>query len=444
MAFSKDFVWGAATASYQIEGGGLDYGRGECIWYRFSHTPGNVANGDTGDVACDHIHRYAEDIQLMQALGIDAYRFSISWPRILPEGTGAHNAQGLDFYDRLLDGLLAANITPYITLYHWDLPQALQDHGGWENPASLDWFAEYTDVVTKRYGDRVQHWTTFNEPFVVAMVGHLQGRHAPGKQDPAAAFTVAHHVLLAHARSMSIIRSNVAQAQAGIVLSQVHMMPHTNSEADRRATRRATAFHNDWYLGPLFWGTYPADLVAYLEPKGTFARINLDDIAQAQVPLDFLGVNYYTRNLITHQDDGLLDIGEAKNPDAEYTAMDWEVYPAGLLHQLLYLHNTYRPTSILITENGCAFPDPAPENGSVQDPRRVNYYTVHLDAVSQARELGVPVDGYFAWSLLDNFEWALGYEKRFGIYHVNFDTLERTPKASAHYYRDRIARERAK
>jgi len=445
MAFPKDFVWGTATSSFQIEGGGLDYGRGESIWDRFSQTPGKVVNGDTGMVAVDHIHRFSDDIGLMRDLGVDAYRFSVSWPRVLPAGRGEINEQGLDFYDSLIDRLLEANITPYLTLYHWDLPQALQDRGGWENPDSVAWFADYADLISRALGDRVKHWITHNEPFVVSMVGNLFGAHAPGKIDPLAAYTVAHHLLLSHGAAVPRIRQNSANAEVGITLDQTYSVPRTSSHEDRLAARRFAAFHNDWFLEPVFRGVYPADLLAYLEPFGIFANVDLSAIKQAQVPMDFLGVNYYTRNIVHHEADSLpLQLGFWQPDGVEQTAMGWEVYPDGLLHTLVYLHNAYYPPKIYITENGCAYHDEAPLNGVVHDPKRKAYFQGHLDAVSNAIDLGVPVAGYFAWSLMDNFEWAEGYAKRFGLYHVDFATQQRTPKESALYYRDRIAQERAK
>ena len=437
MAFPQDFTWGTATSSYQIEGGGLDYGRGECIWHRFSHEAGNVYQNQTGDVACDHIHRYPEDVQLMQNLGVDAYRLSIAWARVLPQGVGERNQQGLDFYDRLIDHLLEAGITPHITLYHWDLPQALQDQGGWENPESIIWFADYTDLMTRTLGDRVKHWITHNEPFVVAMLGNLFGIHAPGKQDPTSAYTVAHHLMLSHGRAVPVIRDNVDAVEVGITLNQTYITPASDSHADRLAAQRADTFNNDWFLKPVLEGTYPADLVAYLEPKGIFERIQLDEIAAACVPIDFLGVNYYTRNIVQHVDDGLHDFSVVGNQDAQHTAMGWEVYPDGLLHTLLYIHNAYYPPKIYITENGCAYDD-EPQDGTVDDPERVEYYRLHLDAVEQAIDMGVPMAGYFAWSFMDNFEWAEGYAKRFGLHYVDYETQERTPKASALYYRDYI------
>lgn len=438
MTFPKDFVWGTATSSYQIEGGGLDYGRGECIWHRFSHTDGKVHKGDTGVIACDHIHRYADDVKLMSDLGVGAYRFSVAWARVLPEGVGNVNEQGLDFYDRLVDSLLDANINPYITLYHWDLPQALQDKGGWENPQCIEWYSNYVDLMTRTLGDRIGEWTTFNEPFVVSMVGNLFGTHAPGKQDPIAAYTVAHHLMLSHGAAVPIIRNNVENAKVGITLDQTYSMPASDSPEDRLAARRFAAFHNDWFNDPVFRGTYPADLLARLEPQGVFKNIDLSDISKACVPIDFLGVNYYTRSVMKATDEPLLGFEQITVENAEHTAMGWEVYPDGLLHTLLYLHNAYYPPKIFITENGCAYDDPAPVNGRVADAKRVNYYRLHLDAVSRAIDLGVPMGGYYAWSLMDNFEWAEGYDKRFGMVYVDFETQERIPKDSALYFRDRI------
>ncbi|MAU12787.1 MAG: beta-glucosidase [Anaerolineaceae bacterium] len=445
MAFPKDFVWGTATSSYQIEGGGLDYGRGECIWHRFSHTPGKVYNGDTGDIACDHIHRYPQDVAMMAELGIDSYRFSVSWPRVIPAGTGTINQQGLDFYKRLIESLQEANITPYLTLYHWDLPQALQDKGGWENPDSVQWFMEYADLISRELGSDVKDWITHNEPFVVSMVSNLFGVHAPGQQDPVAAYTVAHHVLLSHGAAVPIIRQNVPDAEVGITLDQTYSMPYRpDNHEDQIAARRFAAFHNDWFLEPVFRGTYPADALKELDQRGALSKIDPTEISKAQVPIDFLGINYYTRYVIKASETDPSGFEQVRVDGTEHTALDWEVYPDGLLHTLLYLHNAYYPTKIYITENGCSYDDPLPINGVVDDPKRVDYYRQHIDAIEKAIELGVPVAGYFAWSLMDNFEWAEGYNRRFGLYHVDFETQERTPKKSALYYQERISQERAK
>ncbi len=446
MTFPQDFVWGAATASYQIEGSQGEGGRGECIWQRFSHTPGNVKNGDTGDIACDHLNRYQADVALMKSLGLRGYRFSVSWPRVLPQGTGEINAQGLDFYDRLVDALLAEKITPYLTLYHWDLPQALQDRGdGWENPDIVGWFADYADVVSRRLGDRVKHWATHNEPAVVAFVGNLIGRHAPGKMDPIAAYRVAHHVLLSHGAAIPVIRQNVPDAQAGIVVDIIPYHPAADSEADAKAVSLYDAFQNRWFLDPLFKGEYPADLVAVL--GDTLDGIDLASVKAAAVPIDFLGINYYRRNVIAANPDGWLGGEIVPVEGAEITEMNWEVYPAGLTESLVRVWQDYAPAALYVTENGAAFPENLPLDGTlpsiIEDPRRTAYYESHFAAVEEAISQGVPMKGYFAWSLLDNFEWGEGYSKRFGIIYVDFPTQRRILKRSAHFYRDWIASQTA-
>jgi len=445
MSFPADFVWGTATSSYQVEGAAQEDGRGPSIWDAFSRTPSKVKNGDTGDVACDHYHRFPQDIALMRDLGVNGYRFSVAWPRVLPQGVGRINEAGLDFYKRLVDALREAGIEPYLTLYHWDLPQALQERGGWENPDSVAWFSEYSHVVSSALGADIGHWITLNEPFVISMVANLMGVHAPGKRDPVAAYTIAHHLMLAHGASVPIVRANAPGAEVGITLDQTYSDPLTSSDADRRAARRFAAFHNDWFLEPVFRGVYPADLLARLEPQGVLARVDLSQIERARVPIDFLGVNYYTRSLVRdNPGEPLLGLDFGRNEHGQHTALDWEVYPDGLLHTLLYLRNAYYPAKIYITENGCAYDDPQPSNGVVEDPERARYYQLHLNAVAEAIRLGVPVAGYFAWSMFDNFEWAEGYDKRFGIYHVDFATQQRTPKRSALAYRDRIAAERTR
>lgn len=439
MKFPPNFVWGAATASYQIEGsaGGR---RGECIWDRFSHTPGNVTNGDTGDVACDHLHRYREDIAIMRDLGLDAYRYSISWPRIIPDGTGRLNQEGLDFYKSLTDALLEAGITPYVTLYHWDLPQALQARGGWESPDSVRWFADYAAVVVEHLGDRVQHWITHNEPWCTAFLGNLLGIHAPGKRDAAAAFRVAHHLLISHGAAAQAIRARQADSTVGIAINMNGITPASADPRDADAARNMDGFANRWFLDPLFRGTYPADMLPYF--TGALDGIDLDAVRAAAVPLDFLGLNYYTRDNYAWDENHPIKAATVKTPGAPRTAMDWEVHPPSLTDILVRLNRDYDVPPIMITENGAAFDDPAPVDGTVDDPERVAYLRGHLAAVADAIALGVPVQGYFVWSLLDNFEWAEGYSKRFGIVRVDFDTLERTPKESARYYRDVIAAQR--
>ncbi|MBZ0274710.1 MAG: beta-glucosidase [Anaerolineae bacterium] len=437
MTFPKDFLWGAATASYQIEGSDLIDGRGECIWYRFSHTLGKVANGDTGDVACDHYHRYREDIALMKEIGLKAYRFSTAWARVLPAGVGATNPIGLDFYDHLVDSLLDAGIRPFLTLYHWDLPQALQDKGGWESPDIVHWFTEYTDLMTRRLGDRVKDWTTLNEPFIVSFGGNFHGGLAPGKRDAAAAYRAAHHLLLSHGAAIPVIRQNVPDCQAGITLDLAHFASPTTNETDIQAAYREDGFKNRWFLDPVFRGQYPQDMADWVSEHLT--GIDLAAIKAAAAPIDFLGVNYYSRNLFVAGAEGLLRSQVVRPEGSRFTAMDWEVYADGLREVLVRVTKEYAPTTLYITENGAAYNDAPPVNGVVEDPERVEYLREHFAAAAQAIAEGVPLKGYFVWSLLDNFEWAAGYAKRFGIIYVNYATLERTLKRSARYYKQVIS-----
>jgi beta-glucosidase len=440
--FPQDFLWGVATASYQIEGASLEDGRGECIWHRFSHTPGKVLNGDTGDVACDHYHRYREDVQIMKDLGVRAYRFSVSWPRVIPAGTGAINLPGLDFYDRLVDELLAARIVPVVTLYHWDLPQALQDKAGWANPQSVQWFTDYADLMTQRLGDRVKIWATHNEPWVVAFVGNFQGRHAPGLTHLPTAYRVAHNLLLSHAAAVGVIRRNVANAQAGIVLNTGCNEPASSTEQDRLAVRQTDGYVMRWFLDPLAYGKYPADIVELLQTQMPEAldEIDLEAVKVAVAPLDFLGVNYYAREVLTWDENvPITNARPVRQPDSMYTKMGWEVHPDGLRKLLVRFHHDYPQfPAFYVTENGAAFEDPSPADGVVHDPQRVAYYDGHIRTIASALAEGVPLKGYFAWSLLDNFEWGFGYDRRFGIVHVDFKTLKRTLKQSALWYKNVI------
>ncbi len=438
MSFPKDFIWGVATSSYQIEGANQQYGRGECIWDRFSHTDGKVRNNDNGDIAVDHYNRYQEDVQLIKNLGVNAYRFSIAWARVLPKGIGETNPHGLDFYDRLVDELLANDLRPFATLYHWDLPQLLQDKGGWEHPDSVNWFCNYVELMTQRLGDRVKDWITHNEPFVAAILGNLWGIHAPGNQNLKTALKVAHHLLVSHGNAIPIIRKNVTGAKAGITLNLLPKHPATESEEDQRATILADAFQNRWYLDPICEGQYPQDLLDVLAPY--MEDIDPNDVAVAAMPTDFLGINYYNRNLVVADKESPLQFREVAidYDGVEHTAMGWEVYPDGLYEILMRISQEYAPPAIYITENGAAYDDPTPSNGVVADPKRLAYYRRHLDACERAIQDGALLKGYFAWSLLDNFEWAEGYSKRFGIYYVDFETLQRIPKESAMYYRDRV------
>jgi beta-glucosidase len=437
-SFPSDFIWGAATAAYQTEGAWDEDGKGESIWDRFSHTPGKIANGDTGDVACDHYHRWREDVALMKELGLRAYRFSISWPRLLPEGRGCVNATGLDFYSRLVDALLEAAIEPFITLYHWDLPQTLQDQGGWPARPTAEAFVEYGDLVTRRLGDRVKHWITLNEPFVSAIVGYLEGRHAPGHSDLDETLAAAHHLLLAHGRAVPVIRRNSPEAQVGITLNLSGQTPASPSTADRAAAWQRDGVVNRWFLDPLSARGYPADIVQHHGRPRDFVREN--DLEAIAVPLDFLGVNYYARGIVRSS-----AVAEAENasrtvfPNPDRTEMGWEVYPDGLYEILERLHFDYRFPALYITENGAAYPDQIGDDGQVDDPLRVAFLKEHLAAAARAIAGGVPLRGYFAWSLMDNFEWAHGYSKRFGLIHVDYPTQRRTLKTSAYWYRRVIA-----
>ncbi len=433
-AFPSDFVWGAATAAYQVEGAATEDGRGESIWDRFSATPGKVVNGDTGAVACDTYHRYAEDIGLMRSLGIGAFRLSVAWPRILPEGRGRVNQAGLDFYDRLVDDSLANGLDPYVTLYHWDLPQVLEDRGGWPARETVEAFTEYTEVVVSRLGDRVRHWITQNEPWVASWLGYGLGVHAPGRKSDSDALAAGHHILIAHGRAAEVLRREAPASEVGIAIDLVPMYPFSDNEADVEAAHREDGFRNRWFLEPVLGRGYPEDMLErYDEILPTIEDGDMDTIA---APLDFLGINYYTRSVVR------ASVGEVPAEGAEHTEMGWEVYPDGLYRLLVHLQTVYEPPKLYITENGAAFAD-ARENGRVADSRRVSYLEGHLDAVVAAIAEGVPVRGYFLWSLLDNFEWAFGYSRRFGIVYVDFDTLERVPKDSFTWYRDFIATQRA-
>ncbi|NLD73134.1 MAG: beta-glucosidase [Chloroflexi bacterium] len=427
--FPEGFVWGTATSSYQIEGGRDE--RGDCIWDTFCRLPGKVAEGHTGDVANDHYHRYREDIALMADLGMRAYRFSICWPRVLPSGSGRPSAVGLDFYDRLVDALLAANIDPYVTLYHWDLPTALQSLGGWAARDTAQRFADYAGVVAERLGDRVKHWITHNEPWVVAFLGNHLGVHAPGWEDLSLALQVAHHVLYSHGLAVPAIRAASPGSEVGITLNFSPAYPASDGPEDVAAARRHDGQANRWFMDPLYRGEYPEDmwdLYGYQVP-----RVADGDLEVIRRPIDFLGVNYYTRAVIRHRPGAYLDY-ETVRPAGEYTAMDWEVYPQALTDLLVRLHEDYAPGSLYITENGCAYEDTLTPDGQVHDPARTEYYRLHLNACLDAIEQGVPLDGYFSWSLMDNFEWAFGYTRRFGLVYVDFATQARTPKDSARYY----------
>ena len=433
-----DFLWGVATAAYQIEGAAREDGRGESIWDRFCAEPGKVLNGDDGSVACDFYHRWRDDLELLRALGVNAFRFSVSWPRVLPTGRGAVNQAGLDFYDRLVDGLLELGVEPVPTLYHWDLPVQLEDAGGWPARETAHAFVELTAAVVERLGDRVTYWITQNEPWVVAWVGYGWGEHAPGRSSPADAIAAAHHVLLSHGLATQAIRAASPGARVGIALNLTDAVPASDSPDDAAAAAELDGEQNRWFLDPLFRGAYPRDVLERLEPIAPPLRDG--DLETIAAPLDFLGVNYYSRTVVERSPDG--GRREVRQPNAAHTDMGWEIAPESLHRVLVRLRDDYAPPAVAITENGAAFPDVPAGDGSVDDPERAAYLASHVEAVSCAVEDGVPVSGYFVWSLLDNFEWAFGYSKRFGIVYVDYATLERTPKSSFRWYRDLIARSR--
>ena len=431
--FPSNFLWGCATSAYQVEGSPLADGAGPSIWQRFDHTPGLVRDGDTGDVACDHYRRYVSDVALMRELGMKAYRFSVSWSRILPHGKGAVNAAGLDFYERLVDALLASGIEPLITLYHWDLPAALEDRGGWLNPDIAGWFADYAAVMFRKLDDRVKKWTTLNEPWVVTDGGYLHGALAPGHRNRFEAPIASHHLLRSHGAAVTAYRAE-GKHEIGLVVNIEPKYPASDSAADRAATARAEAYMNRQYLDPVFLGRYPDEMIEIFGEA--WPDWPADDFAAIQQPIDFLGVNYYTRS-VTCADPKNWPVGAAgvKQKQATYTETGWEVFPQGFTDTLVWVKERYGNPPIYITENGAAFFDPpVAENGRVADPLRVAYLHKHLLAIHEALGKGVDLRGYMAWSLLDNYEWSLGYSKRFGIVHVDFATQQRTPKDSARFY----------
>jgi beta-glucosidase len=449
--FPEGFVWGAATAAYQIEGGAREGGRGESIWDRFCTLPGKVRNGDDGLVACDFYHRSDEDLALMLELGLDAFRLSIAWPRVLPDGRGRANAAGLDFYDRLIDGLLASGIQPFVTLYHWDLPQVLEDAGGWPERDTAYRFADYAMIVFNALQDRVETWTTMNEPWCSAMLGYAFGDQAPGRRDFAAGIRASHHLMLGHGLATQRMRAAMTSPkQFCITLNLGTATPATDSEADHEAARRADALGARMYLDPLVRGRYPDDLVADLARRNVTIPIEDGDLEIVSVPFDVLGVNYYTGTLFSGVDEdgnrttaeGYPVVRVVARPDVALTGTGWEIVPEEFTRLLVRLARDYG-LPMVVTENGAAFVDEPDERGFVEDADRTEYLASHIRAVADAVELGADVRGYFAWSLLDNFEWAYGYDQRFGIVRVDYETQERIVKQSGLWFRDTIAHHRA-
>jgi beta-glucosidase len=442
--FPNGFVWGASTSSYQIEGAVKADGRGPSIWDTFSRVPGATYHGENGDLACDHYNRLESDLNLMANLGLQAYRFSIAWPRVAPDGTHV-NPAGLDFYDRLVDGLVARSITPVATLYHWDLPQALQDGGGWANRSIADCFADYVSAVVGRLGDRVERWITLNEPWVAAFVGHLEGRHAPGITDEATAVKVAHHLLLAHARGLERIRDAAPRVKAGITLNLSDVVPASESEGDMAAAANVDLFENRLFLSPLFRGAYPEDAFDFWAGVTDFDFVRDGDMAAIQQPIDFLGVNFYEHHQVVADPDHIrapanLVRGSRKlPPNPPLSAGDVPIRPDALYSLLTRLHGEWTKLPLWITENGIALHDYVGPDGRCHDPERIDYYTGHFRAAARAIQEGVPLEGYIVWSLMDNFEWAAGYSLRFGLVYVDYATQTRMPKSSAEWFSRVIA-----
>jgi beta-glucosidase len=440
-AFPADFLWGVSTSAFQIEGAIAEDGRGESIWDRFCARPGAIADGSDAARACEHYHRWRQDVELLRWLGVRAYRFSIAWPRVLPAGRGVVNGAGLDFYERLVDRLLEVGIEPVATLYHWDLPQALEDPGGWPARATAEAFRDYTDIVSRRLGDRVRRYVTHNEPYCASVLGYETGVHAPGIRDRGASLAAAHHMLLSHGYAVDVLRANVPRCEVGITLNLAPTLPASVSDADAEACRAFDGRLNRWFLDPLYGRPYPVDVIADHLREGTLADwpppfVRDGDLATIATPTDFLGVNYYSRAVVRSE---LLP--EANNAprtvriSEEQTDMGWEVYPEGLYRLLLHLAAEYAPRRILITENGAAY-DTAPDaDGRVADRARLRYLYEHMAATQRAIAAGAPVAGYFVWSLYDNFEWAYGYGKRFGLVYLDYPTQARIPKDSARYCR---------
>ncbi|TDB75633.1 GH1 family beta-glucosidase [Micromonospora sp. KC723] len=453
LIFPPGFLWGAATAAYQIEGAATEGGRTPSIWDTFSHTEGRVVNGHTGDVACDHYHRMPDDVRLMADLGLKSYRFSVAWPRVQPGGSGPANAEGLDFYRRLVDELLTHGIEPWLTLYHWDLPQQLEDAGGWPARDTASRFADYAQLVADALGDRVTYWTTLNEPWCSAFLGYGSGAHAPGRSDGADAVRAGHHLMLGHGLAVQALRASRPRAQLGVTVNLYPVTPASDDPADADAARRIDGLANRFFLDPLLRGSYPADLVADLTEVTDFGHVRDGDLATIATPLDLVGVNYYSRHVVAAPAEGVEREPYWRAPscwpgseDVRFvtrgvpvTDMDWEIDAPGLVETLRRVHEEYTNLPLYVTENGSAFVDEVVD-GKVDDIDRLAYFDAHLRAAHEAIAAGVPLHGYFAWSLMDNFEWAWGYTKRFGMVWIDYDTQLRIPKSSARWYAEVIRR----
>lgn len=439
LEFPPGFLWGAATSSYQIEGAA--HRRAPSIWDTFCRVPGAIDDGSNGAHACEHVDRYKEDVAVMKEIGMAAYRFSACWPRVLPEGRGRVDDAGLDFYDHLVDALLSAGIQPYVTLYHWDLPQALEDRGGWPARETAEAFGEFATVMARRLGDRVKHWITHNEPWCASMLGYRDGVHAPGRKDMTAAIAASHHLLLSHGWGVQAIRAAVPDAEVGITLNLAPVQAASPSPADREARRRRDGNFNRWFIEPVHGLGYPEDMIrTYVDdgalPKEGLTVLRSGDLDVIAAPTDFLGVNYYYRNVerseaIAEEDNAPRTVHVA--PESEWTEMGWEVYPDGLWELLMRIHLSYEPRKIFITENGASYSTGPDDTGRIPDAKRVDYLRGHFAAAHRAIADGVPLAGYFVWSLMDNFEWARGYQQRFGIVWVDYETQQRSLKDSARF-----------
>lgn len=443
LQFPKNFIWGAATAAYQIEGGVAEDGRGASIWDTYSHINGNTANNENGDIACDHYHKYKEDIQLMKEMGLKGYRFSISWSRIFPQGKGEINKKGIDFYNQLIDELLRNNIEPIATLYHWDLPQALQDIGGWGNRETIDYFNDYANCIYKNYGDRVKKWITLNEPWVTAYIGNFIGRHAPGYKDLPLAVQVTHHLILSHAKAVeSYKRLNNKEGKIGIALDLHPIYPASDLVDDKEAALLSNDYHNRWFLDPILKGRYPDKLFnLYKEKINSPVILSNDMDIISKNKCDFLGINYYFRLIVkksnTHP---ILQFENIIPDDAIRTEMNWEIYPKGIYDLLIKIKNEYNNPEVYITENGAAYKDDKIEENIVDDNDRLDYLQSHIKELHNAINDGVNLKGYYLWSFMDNYEWAFGYSKRFGLIRVDYKTQERIWKKSGFWYKDLINR----
>ncbi len=436
LIFPDDFIWGAATAAYQIEGAYNEGGKGESIWDRYTHQPGNIKNNDTGDVACDHYHRYREDIEIMKEIGLESYRFSISWSRIFPEGKGKLNQKGLDFYKRLIHELLNAGISPAVTLYHWDLPQALQDKGGWENRDTAKYFNQYAETMFRELGDVIPSWITHNEPFVASFVAYLFGEHAPGYRNFQKALQVAHNILFSHGLAVKSFRESGLKGDIGITLDLTPAFPHSEQGPDQKAAELFDTFRNRWFLEPVFKGKYPEELCEIYQQKLGGFKTEQGDMDVISRAIDFLGINYYFRTVVKYDENEPLKFKETKPEGKNFTDMAWEVYPAGLYEILKRVKEDYTGDKPLyITENGAAYPDKISNDGKIHDQKRIDYLRKHFRYAHHAIGGGIPLKGYYVWSFLDNFEWSSGYSKRFGLVYIDYDNhQERLLKDSARWY----------